>query len=98
MVETGLVERCYRGPAAFRELVSSYAEAWGSEIRMTEVEIIDFGNRLVLLADVTVRGQASGASLNPRQAWVITLKDGKATHQREYFDPAEALEAVGLRE
>ena len=44
------------------------------------------------------RGQASGVPVTEKYAWVVTLKDGQVTHQQEYLDHVEALEAVGLGE
>ena len=96
--EAGLVEPCYRGPAGFRDFVSGWAEVWGADARVEPVELIDLGDRLVLLADVPTRGQASGFPLTSKYASVFTLRDGRVTHQQDYSNHAEALEAVGLRE
>jgi len=89
LVEAGLLEPCYRGPAGYRDFVSSWFQVWG---------LIDLGDRLVSLAAVPTRGQASGVPVTQKYAWVVALKDGQVTHQQEYLDHAEALEAVGLRE
>jgi ketosteroid isomerase-like protein len=62
------------------------------------VELIDLGDRVVLLADLQARGQASGLPFTGTIATVSVLKDGKASRVQAYFDHAEALEAVGLSE
>ena len=98
LVEAGLVESCYHGPAGYRDFVSSWFEVWGADARIEAVELIDLGNRLVSLAEVPTHGQASGVPVIQKYAWVVTLKDGQVAHQQEYLDHAEALEAVGLRE
>ena len=77
LVEAGLLEPCYRGPAGYRDFVSSWFQVWGADARIEPVELIDLGEKY---------------------AWGVTLKDGQVTHQQEYLDHAEALEAVGLRE
>jgi ketosteroid isomerase-like protein len=62
------------------------------------VELIDLGGRIVMLADGSMRAQASGVPLAQVFALVSTMKDGRVIRHQEYYDHAEALEAVGLRE
>jgi uncharacterized protein len=57
-------------------------------------ELIDLGDRLVLLADGRMRAQASGVPLAEAFALVSTIEDGKFVHHQEYYDHAEALEAA----
>jgi ketosteroid isomerase-like protein len=61
-------------------------------------ELIDLGDRFVLLGSVRTRGSGSGVRLTQSFAWVTTLEKGKVSHQYEYLDHAEALEAAGLTE
>ena len=56
----GFFEPCYRGPAGFRKYVSTWSEVWGADLRVEPVELIDLGDRVVLLADAPARAQASG--------------------------------------
>jgi ketosteroid isomerase-like protein len=98
-VEAGLVEPCYRGAAGYRDFfVSSWFDAWGASGRMQPVELIDLGDRLVLLGALPTSGRASGLAFSQEYAWVFTLKDGSVIWQQDYLHHAEALEAVGLRE
>jgi ketosteroid isomerase-like protein len=97
-VEAGLVEPCYRGVEGYRRYVATVDEVWGGENYLKPVELIDLGDRLVALADGTMRAQVSGVSLSEAFALVSTLRDGRSIHIQEYYDHAEALEAVGLRE
>jgi ketosteroid isomerase-like protein len=97
-VEGGLVEPCYRGPQGYREYVATVDEVWGGENYLMPVELIDLGERIVMLADGSMRAQASGVSLAQVFALVSTMKDGRVIRHQEYYDHAEALEAVGLRE
>jgi ketosteroid isomerase-like protein len=73
-------------------------EVWGGENYIKPVEVIDLGERIVLLAHVPMRAQASGVSLTEAFAYIATVKDGRVIHLQEYFDHAEALEAAGLSE
>jgi ketosteroid isomerase-like protein len=97
-VEAGLVEACYRGLEGYRKYVAGVDEVWGGENYLKPVELIDLGERIVVLADGRMRAQASGVPLTEAFASVSTLKDGRVIHLQEYYDHAEALEAVGLKE
>ena len=98
LIDAGLIEPCYRGPSGYRAYVAAAAEAWGTETRFEPTELIDLGDRAVVLADAPLRGQASGVPLTVNFAYVSTLQDGRVIRQQEFHDHAEALEAVGLRE
>jgi ketosteroid isomerase-like protein len=94
--EAGLAEPCYHGPSGYRAYVSSTYEAWGNDVLIEPTELILFGDRFVLLADMPMRARASGVSLAQTYACVATLRDGRVSHQRDYLDHADALAAVGL--
>jgi ketosteroid isomerase-like protein len=98
LVEAGLTEECYRGPAGYRDFLARFFEAWGADARAGAVELVDLGDRLVVLGHVATRGRASDVPVTHEYAWVARLSDGKVSHQQEYLDHAEALEAVRLRE
>ncbi len=97
-VEAGLVEPCYRGLEGYRRYVLIADEIAGGEMYLKPVELIDLGERLLILADAPVRAQASDAPPTDPFAAVTTLKDGRVIHAQEYFDHAQALEAAGLSE
>jgi hypothetical protein len=71
-------------------------EVWGTEVLLYPTELIDMGDRLVLLADMPMRAQASGIPLAERYATVATIQDGRIIRQRDFLNQAEALAAVGL--
>jgi ketosteroid isomerase-like protein len=96
--QSGLVEPCYRGLEGYRKYVAATEEVWGEENHLRPVEFIDLRDRLVLLAKVPMRAQASGVPLTESFALVTTLQDGRTVRLQEYYDHAEALEAVGLSE
>jgi ketosteroid isomerase-like protein len=92
--ETG---ETYRGHEGVLRAWARWAEAW--EEFTTELEqIVDAGERLVAICTVHLQGRQSGVPMTLRYAYVYTLRDGKVIHIRSYLNPAEALEAAGLRE
>jgi ketosteroid isomerase-like protein len=94
--EAGLLEPSYPGLEGHRRYVESTAEVFGSEVYVKPVELIDAGDKFVVLANVPMRAQASGIELTEEFALVSTFKDGLVIRVQEYYDYAEALEAVGL--
>jgi ketosteroid isomerase-like protein len=95
-VEAGLAEPCYHGPSGYKAYISATYDVWGTDVRLEPTELIDMGDRLVLLAHMPMRAQASGVSLAETYAGVSTLKDGRVIRQDDFLTHAEALEAVGL--
>ena len=96
-VAAGFFEPCYRGDAGYRRYISELSDVWGADMRIESLELIDMGERLVMLLDVPVRARASGVPLTGKLASVATLANGRVIHQQDYFDHDEAVEAVGLR-
>jgi ketosteroid isomerase-like protein len=94
-VEAGLAERCYHGPAGYRAYIEATYDVWGTEARLYPTELIDLGERLVLLADMPMRAQGSGVPLAEHYATIASIKDGGVIRQQDFLDQAEALEAVG---
>ena len=97
-VEAGLLEPYYRGLEGHRRYVASTAEVFGSEVYVKPVELIDLGEKFVVLANAPMRAQASGIELTEEFALVFALKDGQVFRVQEYYDHDEALEAAGLSE
>ena len=95
-VEVGF-EPCYRGRAGFRKYMSTWADVF-SDLRVEPVELIDMGDRIVLLADLAWRGQSSGVPFTGTVATVSWLKDGRATRVEVHLGHADTLRAVGLEE
>jgi ketosteroid isomerase-like protein len=97
-VEAGLMESSYRGADGYRRYVAATAEVFGGDVYVEPFELIDLGARFVILANAPMRAQASGVPLTEAWALVATVEDGQVISYHEYFDHAEALEAVGLSE
>jgi ketosteroid isomerase-like protein len=85
----------YRGHAGVRAMLRDMYEAF-DEIQIEVSEIRDLGDRLVAIGRTRARGRESGAETESPIAWVVELKNGKATSLRAYLEPMEALEAAGL--
>jgi hypothetical protein len=97
-VEAGLVEPCFRGLDGYRRYVAIADEISGGELYLRAVELIDVGERLLILADAPIRARASDAQNTDPFAALTTLEDGRVIYAQEYFDHAEALKAAGLSE
>jgi hypothetical protein len=95
-VEAGLAEPCYHGPSGYRAYIEATYDVWGTEVRLYPTELIDLGDRMLLLADMPMRAQGSGVPLTETYATIATLTDGGVIRQQDFLNQAEALEAVGL--
>ena len=94
-VEGGLTKPVYHGTAGYREWFEDWMDAWGSDLRIDPVELIDLGDQLVLLAVMHSRGRASG-SASPSISPTVTLERGGIVRDDTYSDHGEALAAAGL--
>ena len=72
--DAGLVEPSYRGLSAYRRYVATVDEVWGGQNYLTGREVIDVGDRFVLLAQGRMRAQASGVWLNEEFGLVVTAE------------------------
>ena len=76
---------------AFREVLD---ETW-----YRPLEFIDAGDRVIVPLRWGGRGKASGVEVvEPEEAWVFTLRNGKIVHVKEYATKYAALKAAGLSE
>ena len=87
----------YRGHAGVREWMAEMEqnfelfEPWWRELR-------DLGDKVLALGGVRFRARGSGVEMEDPMGWVVELHEGRVARIRFYDRPAEALEAVGLRE
>ncbi|MEK6276628.1 MAG: nuclear transport factor 2 family protein [Actinomycetota bacterium] len=90
--------RVFRGHAGIRQYFVALEESF-EDLRLDIEDLIDVGDeRVVLLVRVSGRGKGSGVPVQHPYGQVWTLS-GQTTRQIDsYADPAQALEAVGVRE
>ena len=87
----------YRGIEAVRQFWREWLAAW--EIVEFEYELVDAGERVVVLLDQRMRGRSTGIEVPlGKYAQVATFRDGLIVHWKVYPSQSEALEAVGLSE
>jgi ketosteroid isomerase-like protein len=83
-----------------REAVRRYVEDWldmFDDVTIVADELVGAGqDRVVAVQRMSGRAKASGIDAEIRFSVVYTLRGGKIVSGREYFDRADALEAVGL--
>ena len=84
----------YRGRDGLRRYWDEWHALWQVTIHLEEVR--DLGVTVLALGRIRARGEASGIDLDREIAYVYEFEDGKARRARSYFDPQEALRAVGL--
>jgi SnoaL-like domain len=88
----------YRGYEGFHTFQRDWLSDW-AEFRYEPGELIDLGDRFVVLMEMTARGQANGASVTESLAAIATFNEhGKIIREQRFFGHAEALEAAGLGE
>jgi SnoaL-like domain len=87
----------YRGRDAVQRFWREWLAAW--ETFRFDYELVDAGDRVVLLLDLRMRGRSTGIDVPlDNVAWVYTYRSGLLIHQKFYMDQSEALTAVGLEE
>jgi ketosteroid isomerase-like protein len=88
----------YRGRDGVSEFMRTWAEDFG-DLSFDIEQLIDApDDRVVALIHQRASGQASGVPVEMDLAAVYDLKGGRVIRIRNYLEPAEALEAAGLRE
>ena len=84
----------YRGIEAVRQWWREWYGAW--ETLQFEYELVDAGDRVVILVDMRMRGRSTSIEVPfGKFAWVNTFRDGLIVHVKLYMSQSEALEALG---
>ena len=89
--------RIYPGLDGFRKNWLDWLEPWAT-YRTGIEELIDAGDRVLLLLRDHGRRKDMDAEVELIGASIATIRDGKLARWEDYTDRAEALEAVGLSE
>ena len=86
----------YRGRDGLRRLRETW-ETGFEDLRFEIEEVIDAGDRVVVMASVCGRGRDSGADVRtPSFPYIWTFRDGQVVSMEPRPNRAAALEAVGL--
>jgi ketosteroid isomerase-like protein len=93
----GLLAGTYRGHDGVRTFFDRLEESF-DELHVEIDDLIDAGDSVVALCRVRNHGRTSGVSVEQPVGWLYRVRQGRIVSGRVYFRPAEALEAVGLRE
>ncbi|MEK6328319.1 MAG: FAD-dependent monooxygenase [Actinomycetota bacterium] len=94
-VQLGDFDPVYRGHEGLVRFYRQWADAWADNWAGPQ-ELIDLGDRMVLLGEIKARGGASGIEVGQGYAMLWHIRHGKLAREQVFNDPAEALEAVGL--
>ena len=87
----------YRGREGFVEFMGTWTEDFEWSIDLERV--IDAGDdRVVAMFHQHATGKGSGATVELHMALLYELENGRVIRMRNFLNPAEALEAAGLRE
>lgn len=76
-----------------------YQHEWVAQLgdfRQQPEEVIDLGDRVMLLGRMTGIGRGSGAAFDSELAYLITLSGGRMIREHEFRSHREALEAASL--
>jgi ketosteroid isomerase-like protein len=87
----------YWGHDGIRKFFDDAAETW-EYLRAEPQAYRAAGETVVVIGHLGARGRRSGIDVDSPAAWVWTIRNSKALRMCVYLDPAEALEAAGLRE
>jgi len=90
----------YRGRDSVLRCFLAYTEALGREedFMVTVERVVDAEDRQVVFVRFRASASPSGVPHEHLWGYVTTVRDGRLALLRAYYDPSEALEAVGLRE
>jgi FAD binding domain/SnoaL-like domain len=94
-VELGDFDPVYRGHEGLIRFYRQWADTWADNWAEPK-ELIDLGDRLLLLGEIYARGSASDIEVGRRYAMLWHISGRKLTREQVFNDPAEALDAVGL--
>jgi ketosteroid isomerase-like protein len=87
----------YRGREERIRFQERWHADWG-EFRFEPEEVIDLGDRVLLVGRVKGSGLSSGVAVDNHWTDVLTISAGRVIREQVFFDRAEALEAAGLSE
>ena len=85
----------FHGPAGVVEEAKRWEEMW-TDYHFEVQDLVDAGDKVVLLYRQVGKAKESGIAVEERAAWVYTLREGKITRVEMFQDRETALRAAGL--
>jgi ketosteroid isomerase-like protein len=85
----------HRGPEGVRRFFASWMSPW-ERFEVDRLDLIEAGDAVVMLSQITGVGRDSGVEVTMRAADVFYLEDGKIVRHIGYPDADEALADLGL--
>ena len=85
----------YRGPEGRLRLQNRWMDELG-EFEQEAKEVIDLGDRILLMGWMRGTGLGSGAAFESELAYLVEFSDGRLRHEHFFRSHAEGLEAAGL--
>ncbi len=87
----------YVGHDGIRAFITNIGDVYeGFQVRLHDVR--DLGERVLALGTASSIGKGSGIEQETALAIVVSFRNGRITHFKDYGDNDQALEAVGLSE
>jgi len=87
----------YRGHEGVVEAMRVWRGAW-EDWRVEVEEIIDAGDRVLVISRESGRGKGSGVEIDQHAFVVFTLRDGRIVRWQGFVHRAPALQAAGISE
>lgn len=85
----------YHGHEGIRRWFSQFTDTFEDfTIELGELE--ELGDHVFATGRIHARGRGSGTPIDQPSVWVITMRDGKATHIQIFDAREKALQAAGL--
>jgi ketosteroid isomerase-like protein len=97
LAELGLGEPLIRGTGEYLRFLNAWWSAWDG-LRVQPRELIDLGDRQLMLGETGGRGRGSGIAVAQPYASLNTIEGGSMIRHQGYFDHGEALAAAGIEE
>jgi ketosteroid isomerase-like protein len=90
------LEHRYTGREGVMRFRESLGEVWGDSARLEPQEIVDFGDRYLVLSRVRGRGKGSGIEVDHPIGLIVVWRGGLVERMDYYFSQVKAIEAAGL--
>ena len=85
----------FQGHRGVIEEAERWEETW-EEYRFDVEELVDAGDKVVMLYRQVARAKVSGIEVGEVAGWVYTLREGKIVRLEMFPDQASALRAAGV--